>query len=72
MKRTEVDTWRCGASITAKSIPVNCVRSAVLYLPYKSYDLSAEQVQEFAAWVAERDELARQTASLSQQQTRKW
>jgi tetratricopeptide (TPR) repeat protein len=34
--------------------------------------LSAEEVQEFASWVAERDELARQTASLSQQQTRKW
>lgn len=35
-------------------------------------DLTAEEIQQFAGWVKERDELARQTASLSQQQTRKW
>lgn len=35
-------------------------------------DLSTEEVRSFAGWLVERDELARQTVSLSQQQTRKW
>ncbi len=35
-------------------------------------DLSADTVSEFAGWVAARADVARETASLSQQQKRKW
>lgn len=35
-------------------------------------DLSSDLVNEFARWVEERADVARQTASLSQQQKRKW
>ncbi len=35
-------------------------------------DLSVDAVSEFAGWVEARADVARETASLSQQQKRKW